>query len=143
MPSVNPAYNGSPRINGKYGSGPGGYTFANASNIKYVDINAFQNPANVSTAAATSQYLIGNAPRTVAYGIRNPANQSNNASIRKSFALPHETSFIFEADINNVLNLMIWGGANASWGNTSTTFGEVGAPGTTPRDWQLAGHVNF
>jgi hypothetical protein len=35
----------------------------------------------------TSQYLIGNAPRTAAYGIRNPGNQSDNLSIRRSFPM--------------------------------------------------------
>ena len=144
MPSLTPGYAGTARINGKYGSGPNGYTFANASNIKYVDINAFSAPANISTASATSQYLIGNAPRTAAYGIRSPANQTNNAAIKRSFPLFHDrASLAVEADISNVLNLMIWGGAGAGWGAGSTTFGEVSAPGTLPRDWQMAGHFNF
>jgi hypothetical protein len=146
MPSLNPNYASNPRINGKYGSGPHGYQFANASNIKYVDINAFAQPANISTTSATAQYLIGNAPRTAAYGIRNPANQTDNASIRRSFPFPffHEkANFVFQADASNFLNLMIWGSPTASWGAGSTTFGEVGAPGTSPRDWQMSGHVNF
>ena len=144
MPSLTAGYSGTPRINGKYGSGPNGYQLANASNIKYVDINAFSQPANISTASATDQYLIGNAPRTAAYGIRSPANQTDNASIRRSFPILNEKiNFIFQADCSNFLNKMIWGGANASWGAGSTTFGEVSAPGTLPRDWQLSGHVTF
>jgi hypothetical protein len=144
MPSLNPSFTGPARINGKYGSGPNGYTFANANNIKYVDINSFSQPANISTTSATAQYLIGNAPRTAAYGIRSPANQTDNFDIRRSFPFLHEKmSFTFEAVGSNILNLMIWGGPSAGWGTGSTTFGEVGAPGTSPRDWQLAGHLTF
>jgi hypothetical protein len=149
MPSLNPNYAGNVRISGKYGSGPGGYTFANASNIKYLDINAFSQPANVSTAISggkfvTSQYLIGNAPRTAAYNLRNPGNQSDNLSIRRSFPFLHEKmALLVQADCSNFLNKMIWGGPSAGWGVGSTTFGEVSAPGTAPRDWQLSGHFTF
>jgi hypothetical protein len=93
MPSLTPAIR-QVRINGKFGSGPNGYVFSNASNIKYLDINAFSQPANLSTAInpstgkyIASQYLIGNAPRTAAYGIRNPGNQTDNLSIRRSFPI--------------------------------------------------------
>ena len=149
MPSVNPTYAGNIRINGKFGSGPGGYTFANASNIKYLDINAFAQPTNVSTAISggkfvTNQYLIGNAPRTAAFHLRNPGNQSDNLSIRRSFPLWHEKmALVVQADCSNFLNKMIWGGPNGGWGAGSTTFGEVSAPGTAPRDWQMSGHFTF
>jgi len=144
MPSLTPGYSGSPRINGKFGSGPNGYVFANASNIKYLDIGAFSQPANISTTANSAQYLIGNAPRTAAYGIRNPGNQTNNLSIRRAFPFLHEKmAFIYQADCSNFLNKMIWGGPSAGWGVGSTTFGEVSAPGTSPRDWQMSGHVTF
>jgi hypothetical protein len=126
MPSLTPGYSGRPRINGKFGSGPNGYVFANASNIKYLDINAFSQPANISTTANSAQYLIGNAPRTAAYGIRNPGNQTNNLSIRRAFPFLHEKmAFILQADCSNFLNKMIWGGPSAGWGVGSTTFGEV------------------
>jgi hypothetical protein len=144
MPSLTPGYSGSPRINGKFGSGPNGYVFANASNIKYLDINAFSQPANISTTANSAQYLIGNAPRTAAYGIRSPGNQTDNLSIRRAFPFLHEKmAFILQADCSNFLNKMIWGGPSAGWGVGSTTFGEVSAPGTSPRDWQMSGHFTF
>lgn len=151
MPSLNPNFTGRVRINGKFGSGPNGYVFSNASNIKYLDVNAFSQPANVSTAInpstgkyITSQYLIGNAPRTAAYGIRNPGNQTDNLSIRRSFPMSHERmALVIQGDCSNFLNKMIWGGPSAGWGAGSTTFGEVTAPGTAPRDWQLSGHFTF
>jgi len=151
MPSLTPGHSSNLRINGKFGSGPNGYVFSNASNIKYLDINGFSQPANVSTAInpstgkyITSQYLIGNAPRTAAYGIRNPGNQSDNLSIRRSFPMFHERmALVIQGDCSNFLNKMIWGGPSAGWGVGSTTFGEVSAPGTAPRDWQMSGHFTF
>jgi hypothetical protein len=101
----------------------------------------------VSTASGTAQYLIGNAPRTKPFGITGPANQTFNASIRRTFPIYHEMAFVFQADIQNVLNLMIWGSPSGGWGQSGTTynstFGTVGAPGTLPRDFQLSGHFNF
>jgi hypothetical protein len=157
MPSINTAFSGPARKNGKFGSGPNGFNACNAGlnglgqsgcvAIQYVDPSSFAKPANVSTASATSQYLIGNAPRTRAYGITGPANQTFNASVRRTFPIYHEMAFVFQADIQNVLNLMIWGAPSGGWGTTSTgysaSFGTVGAPGTLPRDFQLSGHINF
>jgi hypothetical protein len=143
MPSVNPTYTTSPRVNGSYGKGPNGFVFGNASNIQYLDPNAFQAPADISTASATHQYLLGNAPRTRAFNIMNPGNQNINASIRKAIPIYHEMSVTIQADCTNVWNKMVWGSPNASWTPGSKTFGQVGAPGTAPRDFQLAAHLNF
>jgi hypothetical protein len=144
MPSVNPNYSGSPRINGSYGKGPNGFVFGNASNISYVDKNAFTSPADLSSpASATRQYAFGNAPRTRAYNIMNPGNQNINASVRRSFPIYHEMAFVFQADCTNVWNKMVWGSPNAAWSPTTTTFGQVGPPGTAPRDFQMSAHLNF
>jgi hypothetical protein len=160
MPSLNPNYSGSPRINGSYGKTANGFIFqqANAA-IQYVDPKAFQEPADLTTAIAsngtitTHQYLIGNAPRTRSYNIMNPGNQNINASLRRSFPIYHEMSFVFQADCTNLWNKMVFGSPNASWSDTrspvgaitgySTTFGTSGAPGTAPRDFQLSAHLNF
>jgi hypothetical protein len=149
MPSLTPGFGSQARINGKFGKGPNGYNITNAGTIRYVNPAAFSEPANISSSSNTAQYLIGNAPRTRAYGITNPANQTFNASIRRSFPIYHEMAFVFQADCQNVLNLMIWGGPSAGWGETASTqtynstFGTVSAPGTLPRDFQLSAHINF
>jgi hypothetical protein len=136
-------------MNGKFGKGPNGYVIGNAGTIRYVNPAAFSEPANISATPNTAQYLIGNAPRTRAYGITAPANQTFNASVRRSFPIYHEMAFVFQADCQNVLNLMIWGAPSAGWGETvstktyNSTFGTVSAPGTLPRDFQLSAHVNF
>jgi len=147
MPSINPGFGSTARINGKYGKGPNGYVLGNAGTIRYVNPQAFVEPANVSTASGTAQYLIGNAPRTRPFNIVGPANQTFNASVRRTFPIYHEMAFVFQADIQNVLNLMIWGTPSGGWGQSGTTynstFGTVSAPGTLPRDFQLSGHINF
>ncbi len=144
MPSLNPSYSGSPRINGSYGKGPNGFVFGNASSIQYVDPTAFQAPTDISTASATHQYLIGNAPRTRAYNIQNPGNQNLNASVRRSIPLHFEhTALVVQADCTNVWNKMVWGSPNAGWSAGSKTFGQVGAPGTAPRDFQISAHLTF
>jgi hypothetical protein len=143
MPSMNPNFFGSIRQNGSYGKGPNGFVFGNASNIQYLNPAAFTTPTDISGTSATHQYLIGNAPRTRAYNVMNPGSQNINASIRRSITVWHEMAFVIQADCTNVWNKMQWGSPNASWAPNSTTFGQVSAPGTSPRDWQLSGHFNF
>jgi hypothetical protein len=148
MPSLNPAFSGSARINGSYGTGPNGFQACNIGigsgcvARQYVNTNAFQAPGDLSTVSGIHQYLIGNAPRTQALNIRNPGNQNLNAAVRRTFPLPHETAFIFEADCTNVWNKVQFGSPNAGWGST-TTFGQVTSASGSPRDWQFAGHITF
>ena len=124
MPDMNPAWtSGTARQNGSYGSGPNGYQYANLSNIKYVNSNAFISAVDNSTApgcvpgsssqaqgSCQASYLIGNAPRTAAYGLRNPGTQNLNAGLRRSFPLGRESrTFVFEANCFNVWNkVTVW-----------------------------------
>jgi hypothetical protein len=148
MPSLNPSYSGSARINGSYGSGPNGFQACNIGlgsgcvARQYVSYSAFQAPGDLSTVSGTHQYLIGNAPRTQALNLRNPGNQNLNASVRRAFPLFHETQFVFEADCTNVWNKVQFGSPNPGWGST-TTFGQVTSASGSPRDWQFAGHITF
>ncbi len=128
MPDMNPAWtSGTARQNGSYGSGPNGYQFANLSNIKYVNSNAFISAVNNSTApgcvpgsssqfqgSCQASYLIGNAPRTAAYGLRNPGTENLNLGLRRSFPLGRESrTFVFEANCFNVWNKVTFGGPSA------------------------------
>ena len=150
MESLNPSFTGTPRRNGSYGSGPNGFNTCNigigagCTAISYVNPAAFQQPGDLSTVAGTHQYLIGNAPRTAPYQLRNPGTENLNASIRRSFPLSHEAVFVFEADCTNVWNKVTFGGPSGGWSAGSATFGQVtGTGGSGPRDWQFAGHINF
>ena len=69
MPSIAPGKT-SARINGAYGSGPGGTTFSNLNSVRYIDPTAFVAPADLSTVPATAhQFKFGNAPRTAPFGL--------------------------------------------------------------------------
>jgi hypothetical protein len=143
------------RTNGSYGTGPHGTTACNLGigtgcvAIQYIDRNAFTNPANISTApnpTSLAQYLIGNAPRTQPLNLRNPGSQDMDASLRRSFAMPHDFgNLVIEADCLNTWNKVTMSGPSGSWSPTSTTFGTITGIATTylPRDWQFAGHFNF
>jgi hypothetical protein len=144
LPSVNPAFTGSARQNGSYGSGPNGFILANATTakIQYLNPNAFQAPKDISTVAGFHQYLIGNAPRTAPFGLRNPGNQNLNANIRRTFPITERVAFAFQADCFNVWNKQTWGGPNGGWGVGSTTYGTSGAPSAI-RAFQFTGRLSF
>jgi hypothetical protein len=158
MPDLNPGWTSTTaRQNGSYGSGPNGFQYANLSNIKYVNSAAFISAVDNSTApgcvpgsssqaqgSCQASYLIGNAPRTAAYGLRNPGAQNLNAGLRRSFPLGNESrTFVFEANCFNVWNKVQFGGPSASWSYNSSSFGEITGVSNSARDWQFAGHINF
>ena len=135
------------RINGSYGSGPNGTTACNlgigsgCAAIPYIASSSFAAPASYTTAG-TKQYLIGNAPRTSALGLRNPGNQNLDTALHRTFALPHDFgSFIFEVDCLNTWNKVAFSGPNATYGTAS--FGTITSIANSPRDFQFAGHFNF
>jgi hypothetical protein len=147
MPDQNTAFpSKSARINGGYGSGPNGVTFANlgTSGVKYIDSTAFSTPTNISATSA-AQYLLGNAPRTHAYGLSNPATQVLDASVRRAIALPLAMKLVFEVDCLNVMNHVVFASPSASWASGSASFGTIAgiASNPLPRDFQLAAHLNF
>jgi len=165
MPDINPSFSGPVRINGKYGSGPNGqgghntcYLGINAAGqsgctkVRYVDLAAFKAPTDVTSVSSSPQYLIGNAQRTAAYGLRNPYTWNVDAGMRRSISLSHGVEFVFEADVINVWNHVTFASPTATW-NTYTsatttsnnTFGTIGSVSSNPgpRDWQFAGHIKF
>ena len=156
MPDINPAYTGSGRTSQKYGSSAKGHNTCNlginaagqtgCTAVQYIDVNAFSTPNNISTVSGSAQYLIGNAPRTRAYNIRNPYYWNVDAGLRRTFPLHHTgTEFTFEADCVNVWNHATFAGPSTSWAAGSATFGTITGTysGYNPRDWQFAGHITF
>ena len=157
MPDMNPAFLApSIRQNGKWGSGPNGYNTCNlginalgqsgCNKIQYLTPNGFSTPQNISTVSGQPQYLIGNAPRTLPYQVRNPYTWDVDARLSRSFPLVKEGwSFVFEADCINVWNHVTFSNPTAAWSSGSATFGTItgvsSSPG--PRDWQFGGHLNF
>jgi hypothetical protein len=148
-PDINTSFSGPARINGKFGSGPNGFQAANLGKVQYIDVNSFSQPQNISTVSGQAQYLIGNAPRTRAYGMRNPYTWNVDAGLRRTFPIHEDIAFTFEADVINVWNHVTFSSPNPSWGPSGTTagtnFGTIGGVSSNPgpRDWQFAGHISF
>jgi Carboxypeptidase regulatory-like domain/TonB dependent receptor-like, beta-barrel len=152
MPDLASGYSGKPRINGKFGSGPNGVNACNIGAVsgckplQYIDVAAFAEPQyyTPSGPTGTRQYLIGSAPRTAAYGLRNPSSWNLDSGLRRAFPLHREgTEFVFEADCLNTLNHVIFRGPSGAWSSGSTSFGAINGIANNPRDWQFAGHINF
>ena len=155
MPDLASGYSGNGRVNGKYGSGPNGTIACNlgiapigskCSAIQYVDPAGYQQPQDVGTSTPThvAQYLIGTAPRTAPYGVRNPPNWDLDTGVRRSFPLHFENAeFVFEADCLNTWNNVVFSGPGGAWSLGSTSFGAITGISNNPRDWQFAGHINF
>jgi hypothetical protein len=132
MPSLNPAFSGSARINGKWGHGAlGGISPLSPS---YIDSTAFvQNNA----------YQFGNAPRTAAWNIYGPGNYQLDISLRRSFGLRFRDSakLILQGEIYNLTNHTQFLVSSPQWGNAS--FGQVSAQANQPRQVQLTGRFDF
>ena len=139
MPDLNPNFHGAARINGSYGKGPNGYQYDSLGKVSYLDKNAFQAPDSFSS---TGIYLIGNAPVTAAYNLRNPSSWNLDMGLHRTFPLHWESAqFVFEADSINALNHVVFGGPGSNF--SSSSFGTVTGIANGPRDWQFAGHINF
>ena len=152
-PDLNLAYaHHSAHINGKWGNGPNGYNTCNlginalgqtgCTAIHYLDSTAFQTPQNVSTVS-TAQFLIGNAPRTRAWTMRNPYTWDVDTGLRRTFPIHESVNFVFEADCLNTWNHVTFGGPAAAWTAGSSSFGNISGISNSPRDFQFAGHINF
>jgi hypothetical protein len=146
MPSLNPNFPGNnARINGSFGNGPSGRSSCNLIQTptcttgltKYFDGNGFKAPATVTNGLT----LIGNAPRTGALQLTNPASQNLDTSIRRNIALRENMGIVIEADCLNTFNHTIFGSPGAVVG--SATFGTITSVSNSPRDFQLAAHFNF
>jgi hypothetical protein len=148
MPDLNPAFtSNNARINGGFGTGPGGRTACNlgvgtgCAAVKYFDSNGFKAPANVSAAGVAPINLIGNVPRTGALHLTNPAAQNLDTSLRRNITVFREMSLVLEADCLNTFNHTIFSSPNAVYG--SAAFGTITSTSNSPRDFQLAAHFNF
>ena len=173
MPDKSSSFTGTARTGGKYGSGPKGYNTCNlginaigqtgCSAVQYMDPTAFALPTDLSIGSGLDttynrtqpQGLVGNAPRTLAYGMRNPYTWDVDAGLRRTIPIHDHIEFVFEADVTNVWNHVTFSAPSASWSATpvsstssytySSTYGTIsGVSGTYPaRDWQFAGHLRF
>jgi len=144
MPDVATTYAGPARINGGFGSGPGGRTAANLGKVQYFNVNSFQKPVNINqNAGVTLLNLIGNAPRTGAFDLRNPIQWDLDSNLRRSIPLHREMALVIEVDAFNVINHTLFSSPSATWSAGSTSFGTISSASNKPRSFELAGHFNF
>ena len=142
MPNYNPAYAGSPRINGKYGAGA-----TALHSPSYVDINAFVDPSvgsskTSSTAALYPNYTIGNLARTAPYGLRGPSSYDIDVSLQRTISIREKYKIVLNVQAFNLTNVVIFTGPPVST-STASTFGIVTGQSNLSRDIQLQGRFNF
>ena len=135
-PSLNPAFNGSARINGKWGDG---VTAANPTAVKFINQSAF---------AAVPDYKIGNSPRTAAQGLYGPGNYQLDLALVRSFPLhiTEQTAFKFRAEWYNVTNHTLFAVASSAWSSTNANaaFGTVTSNAAANRKaFQFSGRIEF
>ena len=127
---LNPNFSGPVRIGGN----------AADANLKaatppvFLDKNAFLNPA---------AYTYGTSPRSMVYKLRNANSFNESLSLKREFKVIEAASLIFQADVSNPTNLVIFGNPSTSF--TSTSFGTITGlvGGNGPRYVQLSARVKF
>jgi hypothetical protein len=135
MPNLASGYSGSPRINGKWGTG---ITGSNTS-VSFVDKTAFTVPD--ATYTAGQPYTIGNAPRIAAYSLYGPNNRNVDMSIYRYVPIHENIRAMIRADVTNLFNNVVFGGVNTTIGNGN--FGTVSSQANSSRDWQIVGKIEF
>jgi len=139
FPNLNPAYTGSPRINGGWGRRN---LAIGTTTLQYIDPTAFSIPA---------AYTIGNASRTAPYKLRGPGSYTENLSVRRSFPIYERLKFTFEASAFNLDGHVDFSAPNTTFSSAvpnsvsggSNSFGTVTGQANSPRDFQFSGRFDF
>ncbi|MBZ5563210.1 MAG: TonB-dependent receptor [Acidobacteriia bacterium] len=125
---LNPAFSGPVRINGSWGSGD----LLGKTSPAFIDKNAFGVPAS---------YTLGNSPRTMPYGLRNPWFPNENIALRREFKIRENLRFALEGNAFNAFNRTVFGSIGTNISNAN--FGKVGTQSNLPREFQLVGKIIF
>ena len=149
MPDVVP-YATNARINGSYGTSPGGTSACNHRNRTRLHAQSGTSTPHSSRTQTTSPRpaarYISSAMRLVPprSPCAAPATRIWTPPLRKSFNLPKDIgTFVFEVDCINVWNKVTFSNPASTFGNSN--FGQISSVSGTPgsRDFQFAGHINF
>lgn len=126
--NINPNFSGPIRIGGN----PADANLRATTAPVFLDKNAFVNPA---------AYTYGNSPRSMIDKLRNPNGFNENVSLRREFGLTERMKLIFQADVQNPTNLVIFGGPSTSF--TSTSWGTITSQANSPRVVQANARITF
>lgn len=119
-----PGFTGPVRINGAWGSGP------NPTQTPYINVKAFKSPA---------PFTLGNIPRTLAYGLRNPQLYNEDFSLRREIPIKERLRIQIEVMAFNTFNRTQFAGIGTDI--TSASFGTVSTQGNTPRQFEFSGKL--
>ena len=165
------------RINGKWGAGVNALTLgtrsyvqsgdpnfnsSNGSSSTYITSSAPGAGGQVVTGGVTTTYacaqtnspfcnagalMIGDAPRTGAFGLRAPNTFRLTSGVRRSFDITERAKFIFAVDCQNVTNAVTFG---MNSGNlqiptvvSTATIGTLTYASGDSRDFQFSGRISF
>ena len=128
IPSYNPAFNGSVRINGSYGDG----NVTGGTPTAYLDRSAFVAPA---------AYTVGNLPRTGVYGLNAPYNSGIDISLRREFVLHEGIRLAIRGDAFNLDNAVRFGAPASN--PDQANFGTITSQANKPRAIQLNARITF
>ncbi len=121
-------YNGTPRINGPYGSG----NLLGSNTTAFLDRAAFVSPA---------AFTYGDTPRTGAYGISTPSFWGQDFSLKRKFPIHERIALMLQVDAFNAFNMVMF---NAPALNiTSSNFGKITSQANGPRALQLSARLSF
>jgi hypothetical protein len=92
-------------------------------------------------------FMIGDAPRTGAFGLRSPGGFRLTSGLRRSFDITERVKFVFGVDVQNVTNSVTFG---SDAGNleiptnvNSSNFGTLDFASSDSRDFQFSGRIAF
>jgi len=158
MPDVNPAYTGGTkgvRQNGKWGAGVNALTLGSVQYVNgYISSTTpGMGAGGVACAASTGPFcnssplMIGDAPRTGAFGLRAPNTFRLTSGVRRTFDITERAKFIFAVDCQNVTNAVTFG-MNAGnlqipTGVNTSSFGTLTYASADSRDFQFSGRFSF
>lgn len=158
MPDLNPNYTGGRkgiRINGKWGNGVTALTLGKISYVNgYLSSSVPGNGVGgVACGSSTGPFcnsnplMIGDAPRTGAFGLRAPSNFRLTSGVKRTFPITEQVKFTFAVDCQNVTNAVTFGinannlqiGTNVN----SSSFGAVNFASNDSRAFQFSGRITF
>jgi hypothetical protein len=158
MPDLNPNFTG-PIMNAKWAQGITALTLGTKSYVNGYVANVTPgngiNSSGASTPCGSSTgpfcnsaaYMIGDAPRTGAFGLRSPGNFRLTSGLRRSFDITEQLKFIFGVDCQNVTNSVTFG---TNVGNLSiptaintASFGTLTFASADSRAFQFSGRLTF
>ena len=125
---MNPNFTGPVRIGGN----PADANLKASTPPVFLDKNVFLNPA---------AYTYGTSPRSMVDKLRNVNSFNESLSLKREFRLMESKSLVFQADVSNPTNFVIFGNPSTSF--TSTSWGTITSQGNGPRYVQLSARVKF